>query len=226
MKKYTIPFLLITVFMLAGCGNKEVNITRNKSDNGNQNQTQMEVATGTQERIVGQEAQWSENFTEASSTILAIGDKVFVVGAENTDGSISAERIMIGNSDTNWEELTESSIMPQGQTGGVAKTDQAQIAQGTGNNVQGGQMQPSQGGKGSAPADFQNLSDEEKQAIMKERGAQGGPRGIATSGTNKNILQLSGEIISKDDSSFTLKIIDGGSKIIFFSSNSQILKIK
>lgn len=73
-------------------------------------------------------------------------------------------------------------------------------------------------------ANMANLSSEERQARAqqfganangagRQRGAQAGGGGFA-----------SGEIITKDDQSVTLKLSDGGSKIIFFADSTQISK--
>ncbi|MFA5129035.1 MAG: hypothetical protein WC445_03680 [Patescibacteria group bacterium] len=65
-------------------------------------------------------------------------------------------------------------------------------------------------------SDFGKVSFGDRQGFAGEAGALGG----------KNIGAnfVSGEIISKDDKSLTVKLPDGGSKIIFFSDATKITK--
>jgi hypothetical protein len=63
----------------------------------------------------------------------------------------------------------------------------------------------------SQRSSFQNLSPEQRQQF-----AQGAGR----AGANF----LSGEVISKDEKSLTIKLPDGSTKIIFFSDSTQISK--
>jgi hypothetical protein len=65
----------------------------------------------------------------------------------------------------------------------------------------------------------QNLSPEQRQQILS-----GGPNGVRRSGINSSDQFINGEIISKDDKSITVKLRDGGSKIIFFSNTTNIGK--
>jgi len=60
---------------------------------------------------------------------------------------------------------------------------------------------------------FQNLSPEQRQQLSQGRTGAG-------AGAN-NIF---GEIIAKDEQSLTIKMPDGGSKIIFFSDSTEISK--
>lgn len=65
--------------------------------------------------------------------------------------------------------------------------------------------------------DLRNLSPEEQQARLQQMG--GAQRGSRTNGDIP-----AGEIITKDDTSITIKLRDGGSKIVFISDATEIAK--
>lgn len=71
---------------------------------------------------------------------------------------------------------------------------------------------------GSAGASFRNLTLEERQ----QRFQQGGLQGTANRIPRGN--GVSGEIMSKDDTSITVKTLDGGSKIVLITSTTQATK--
>ncbi len=70
-------------------------------------------------------------------------------------------------------------------------------------------------------ADFQNLSPEERQRRIQEVGANVGEAFGDHAGGGGFVA---GEIISKDDKSVTIKLRDGGSKIVFYSNSTEIGK--
>lgn len=75
-------------------------------------------------------------------------------------------------------------------------------------------------------ADFQNLqnlSPEQRQQRLQGLGANAsGSR--ARAGGQQGGGSVSGEIIAKDDKSVTIKLRDGGSKIVFFADSTEIAK--
>ena len=79
---------------------------------------------------------------------------------------------------------------------------------------------------GFSRQDFQNLRNlprEERQQRLQQVGLGGnGSRDGSRGGTGNDFA--SGEIIAKDEKSITVKLRDGGSKIIFYSGNAQISK--
>lgn len=60
---------------------------------------------------------------------------------------------------------------------------------------------------------FQNLSTEDRQQFSQNGGTRSGSS------------FLNGNVLSKDNQSLTIKILDGGSKIIFLSASTTISKM-
>ena len=75
---------------------------------------------------------------------------------------------------------------------------------------------------------FQNLSPEQRQQRFQELGANAGAvfrRGFGNEQHGRSGGSAVGEVIAKDDTSITVKLQDGGSKIVFLSDSTRIIKL-
>lgn len=153
----------------------------------------------------------NQNLEEANLEDLKIGIYVSVAGTENSDGSVSAGRIIIGNSGTDFKRIA-GLRQPLNDNNNQAESGGGQLVDRNKPNFE----------------QMQNMSEKERMKFREEmkvqREAGGGRSGRANMGGG--IARLSGEIIDKNDTTITLKIKEGGSKLIFYSSETKIFKFK
>lgn len=156
------------------------------------------------------------NFTTSTIAELKMGDKIVVTGVGNSDGSINATRIMVGdlprgNGDFNTSTRSfHKNNINQNQTNNQPEMgDNMEPPQNDGSN----QMPPSDA---SGQGNFSEGGRPNFQGDSNRSGRQ-------ASGAMRDSMII-GEILSKSDNNLVVKMVDGGSKIIFFSSETKILK--
>lgn len=202
MQKINFIFLILSLLLLMGVG---------CSKNGQENSL-VNPSTNSDEQVQrgGLNDGWQENFDQLSPDDLVDGKMVMVTGTENADGSISADRIIIGDQNMDFNALGRNFIPPEQNN--IANNDN-QVSQTSPDFAEGERL------------DFQNMSDEERQAFREQMMANGnGPRMDGTGNIGQAMVRLNGEILSVDDDSLTIKLELGGSKLVFFSPETQILE--
>jgi len=203
-KKYFVfSFLLLISLVVVGCTNNS-----QKSDN-NQNNSQ---PNQTRENN-NQKDRFEENFVELTVEDLQPGQIVMAMGIENSDKSVLVDRIVLGDKNTDFNE-TGRGFMP--------RANNELDSQNNGEN-QAPQFDPAQ------RLDFQNMTDEERQAFREQMMANGGMENIPQPNrvnTDQSYIRLVGEIIDLNESSITLKLEVGGSRLVFFSGTMKVLEPK
>jgi len=84
----------------------------------------------------------------------------------------------------------------------------------------GGMQYSKSQSKGSLSGGFANLTPEERQARFQQMGAGNGSSQRMGQGAGAGFVN--GEILSKDNQSLTIKLRDGGSKIVLFSTSTEV----
>ena len=145
-----------------------------------------------------------EDLIVANIDDLVIGEKVTVRGTLNQDGSITAETVYIGSIEEGFQQISNFSPDRKGDS---AKLDRPTLPE------------------GMDPEELMNLSPEERRAHMEKFLEESDPpkngivRGQGGTGFSR------GEILDKDEVSITLKLIEGGSQLVFYSNITEIFKI-
>ena len=204
-KNYLIILALFAVLvLLSGCSKKT-----EQSQNKNQEQNQEQAQKNNQLR-------WNENLTATNREALKVGGYVMVMGTTNSDGSMTAERIIISEDETDFENMSQ--MMRQTSTA----------------EINGGQSTvgfPADGygfGQGEHPdfKQFENMTDEERAELREQMQAgRQAPENFDAGKIQKSGMErFDGEIIILNADSMTLKLTAGGSRIIFYSDSTEISK--
>lgn len=202
-------FLACVLIFTSGCSKNNKTV----GPKGNFNNQKFGGATST-DRFAGL------SFTTSTMSELKVGDKIVVTGTSNPDGSVNATRIMVGD-------------LPRGN--GDFNTSTRSLRQGASNNqsnnnqppsgLENGNMTPPQNGDGQnhpngIPGQGNFQADRQNQNNWGNGdNAQNRRGGFGTRGG-----MIIGEILSKSDNNLIVKMVDGGSKIVFFSTETKILK--
>ncbi|MDX9893463.1 MAG: hypothetical protein RB292_03550 [Patescibacteria group bacterium] len=209
MKKVNFFYLTLAsgLLLISGCATASQNAGNNSQGDLN---NFLDQATSTDRAV---RFNFEENFTITDFSQLVIGNQVVITGASNDDGSITASRIIVGAAENMLPPglgMINSDIRPQPDQGVGSQDRQQAVAKAN------GQM-----------PDFEDLTDEQREQ-MRSRFAQQGnsrPNGIQAR-TSQSSMMVQGEILKKDDTSLTIKLADGGSKLVLITGSTEILQPK
>lgn len=204
------PVLLLCVVFFSGCGTNATGSQQSSDLEKDKSDAQEEP----NQNVFGALPDNAETLDISS---LEVGWLVLVMGTKNDDGSVSANRIITGDNLENlpfWGGTASSS--PNGAPPSLSRDRQIPEGQTNGNMEE-------------RRAEFEKARDmsEEDRAKFREQMAEqrGEQTGEFRAGRGASAASLNGEVIKKDDSVLTLKLKDGGSALVFYSEQTELLKI-
>lgn len=202
-------FILTISMALAGCESHNSEI---ESDLGaGDEQTQTEDSSGRE--IDNRPAGFDDRFEEVGISALIIGQQISVVGTEDVSGIMSASQIVIGDLTDEFAKQA-GAIEINNDDFNSTMVDENEVPKFMGV------------GDGQRP-NFDEMSEEERTAMMEKTQSQRESSvGRGLNSVSSSVTRLSGEILEIDPTTLTLKIETAGSKLIFYSAQTKILKLK
>ncbi len=199
---FIIPCLAITLIFFTGCATKN-KVNEDIQENHSQTETKDSNAPANT---------FGNNLEEANLDDLTIGQKIIVMATEDSDGNASANQILIGNAETDFKKFNQMA-RPKIQT--------------VENNVESKTItHPTNMPDRQNFEQFQNMTEEDRAKLREKMQANNVNKGTKTFSTKQAITRFIGEIIKKDKTSLTIKLDVGGSKLIFFSTDTKVNIIK
>lgn len=182
-KKYIFLILAGLAFVFSGCTSADTQSGTNMNK------------LGQTEKNSQKEDKTPNKGVKASTSDMDVGKKIMASGASNSDGSLSATRIMIGE----FSEFGSRTDFASGTT----KFNESQNQQIQNQNRQ-------------------NRHEGQYQQRLTDGDAGQRPPVQIKKQVNSGGVRIYGEILKKDDTSLVVKVRDGGSKIIFYSDKTEL----
>ncbi|MFZ2189438.1 MAG: hypothetical protein WA057_02135 [Candidatus Magasanikiibacteriota bacterium] len=193
MRRFILTFSLLLLFVIitSGC-------TTNPNLQPKEGNNNLQPTTGRNDsNFASSTDSFLKNSVTSTAEDLLIDKEIMVMGKTNTDGTINALQIIIG-------QFPTSSF----GFGSERPSSTRQF-----NN----QNNPEQNSGGQRP-DRGNFIGERPSGGQNGSGGQFRAR-------ETGVSRINGKIIKKDDTSLVIQVRDGGSKIIFYSSNTKIFTL-
>ena len=200
---FIIPFLTIILIFFTGCATKN-KVNEDIQENHSQTETKDSNAPANT---------FGNNLEESNLDDLTIGQKIIVMATEDSGGNASANQILIGNTETDFEKFNQ---MTRSRVQTVENNTKSETATPPPTNTP-----DKQNFKQS-----QNMTEEDRAKLQEKMQANNVNKGTKTFSTKQAITRFIGEIVKKDEISLTMKLDAGGSKLIFFSADTKVNIIK
>ncbi|PIT88240.1 MAG: hypothetical protein COU29_03160 [Candidatus Magasanikbacteria bacterium CG10_big_fil_rev_8_21_14_0_10_36_32] len=194
--------ILTLLTMGAGCNTlkQEGDVTSNNIQEKQQNDFGNRISSSTPK---------NDMQVMGTSTDLIIGKKVIVMGVTNSDSTITAQQIIIGDISIMMAFNSSTNKQPRFNSSTLDDSNEIIISPATEKR----QFQPPTSGEMPDKSQFRQWSDNEGNTPPNNNTRQ------ARLTSSQSVI---GEIIKKDDISLVVKLNDGGSSIVFYSGSTKI----